>query len=127
MWVFMTGCCLLLPVLLYRFSKFFENDDSTEINYTFGYRPARSMKNPDTWRFAQKYWGKLRKQTAAVCMVIAVFPLMLVFGKDADTVGTVGGIICMMQLIPMVATIPKTEKALKETFDDKGNFRNKNR
>ena len=124
MWVFMTGCCLLLPVLLYRFGKFFENDDSTEINYTFGYRTARSMKNPDTWRFAQKYWGKLRKQTAAVCMVIAVFPLMLVFGKDADTVGTVGGIICMMQLIPMLATIPKTEKALKGTFDDEGNFRN---
>lgn len=124
MWVFMTGCCLLLPVLLYRFGKFFENDDSTEINYTFGYRTSRSMQNPYTWRFAQKYWGRLRKKTAAVCFVMAMIPMVLVFGKNADTVGTAGGIICMMQLIPMVATIPKTEKALKETFDDEGNFRN---
>ena len=126
MWVFMTGCCLLLPVLLYRFGKFFENDDSTDINYAFGYRTGRSMQNQDTWRFAQKYWGILRKKTAVVCLVM-VIPMMLVYGKSADTVGTAGGIICMMQLIPMVATIPKTEKALKETFDDEGNFRNKNR
>ena len=120
----MTGCCLLLPVLLYRFGKFFENDDSTEINYAFGYRTSRSMQNLDTWRFAQKYWGRLRKKTAAVCFVMAIIPMVLVFGKNADTVGTAGGIICMAQLIPMLTTIPKTEKALKETFDDEGNFRN---
>ncbi|MBR5805664.1 MAG: SdpI family protein [Oscillospiraceae bacterium] len=124
MWVFMTGCCLLLPVLLYRFGKFFENDDSTEINYAFGYRTSRSMQNLDTWRFAQKYWGRLRKKTAAVCFVMAIIPMVLVFGKSTDTVGTAGGIICMAQLIPMLTTIPKTEKALKETFDDEGNFRN---
>ena len=120
----MTGCCLLLPVLLYRFGKFFENDDSTEINYAFGYRTSRSMQNPDTWHFAQKYWGGLRKKTAAVCFVMAIIPMVLVFGKNADTVGTAGGIICMAQLIPMLTTIPKTEKALKETFDDNGEFKN---
>lgn len=124
MWVFMTGCCLLLPVLLYRFGKFFENDGSIEINYTFGYRTSRSMQNPDTWRFAQKYWGKLRKQTAVVCLVMAIIPMVLIYGKSADTVGTAGGIICMAQLIPMLATIPKTEKALKEVFDDNGEFKN---
>ncbi|MBR4035104.1 MAG: SdpI family protein [Oscillospiraceae bacterium] len=120
----MTGCSLLLPVLLYRFGKFFENDDSTDINCAFGYRTSRSMQNPDTWRFAQKYWGMLRKKTAVVCLVMAMIPMVLVYGKSADTVGTAGGIVCMAQLIPMLATIPKTEKALKEVFDDNGQFKN---
>ena len=124
MWIFMTGCSLLLPVLLYRFGKFFENDDSTDINCAFGYRTSRSMQNPDTWRFAQKYWGMLRKKTAVVCLVMAMIPMVLVFGKSADTVGTAGGIVCMAQLIPLLATIPKTEKALKEVFDDNGQFKN---
>ena len=120
----MTSCCLLMPVLLYRFGKFFENDDSTEINCAFGYRTNRSMQNRDTWHFAQKFWGRLRKKTALVCLVMAVIPMVLVYGKDADTVATAGGIVCTAQLIPMLSTIPKTEKALKETFDNKGEFRN---
>ena len=124
MWIFMTACCLLMPVLLYRFGKFFENDDNTEINYAFGYRTNRSMQNRDTWRFAQKFWGRLRKKTALACLVMAVIPMVLVYGKDADTVATVGGIVCTAQLIPMLFTIPKTEKALKETFDNQGEFRN---
>lgn len=55
---------------------------------------------------------------------MALIPMVLVFGKNADTVGTAGGIVCMAQLIPMLTTIPKTEKALKDVFDDNGEFKN---
>lgn len=122
----MALCSLLMPVLLYLFGNFFENNTDIEINYAFGYRTTRSMQNSDTWYFAQKFWGRLRKKTSAVCMVMSVVPMVLVYGKSADTVGTIGGIVCLAQLIPMLTTIPKTEKALKETFDENGNFRNEN-
>jgi len=49
--------------------------------------------------------------------------MLFVFGSDVDTVGTVGGIIVMIQLIPMVAAIFPTERALKKNFDEFGRKR----
>ena len=43
-----------------------------------------------------------------------------VFGKGTETVGTVGGIITMIQMIPLVGAIIPTEIALKKNFDENG-------
>lgn len=42
-------------------------------------------------------------------------------GKDADAVGTLGGIVCAVQLPAMLWAIIPTERALKRTFDKDGN------
>ena len=49
--------------------------------------------------------------------------MLFVLGKDADTVGTVGGILTVVQLIPMLGTIIPTERALKKNFDEYGRRR----
>ena len=45
------------------------------------------------------------------------------FGKEADTVGTIGAILVLIQMFPMIGTIIPTEKALKKNFDDYGRHR----
>ena len=46
--------------------------------------------------------------------------IAIVFGKGTETVGTVGGIITMIQMIPLAGVIITTEIALKNNFDENG-------
>ncbi len=47
-------------------------------------------------------------------------PDYMVFEKGTETVGTVGGIITMIQMIPLVGAMIPTEIALKKNFDENG-------
>lgn len=121
-WIFMLIMDLLIPFTMIGFGKYFMEKAPKEINAVFGYRTTMSMKNKDTWEFAHKYCGKLWWIWGWV-MVAPVIALFFVLGKDADTVGTIGGIVCFVQTIPLAAAIVPTEIALKRTFDKNGNRR----
>ena len=56
-------------------------------------------------------------------MLFFVMAIALVFGKEPGTVGTVGGIITMLQLIPLGGAIIPTEIALRKNFDENGKRR----
>ena len=72
-----------------------------------------SMKNKDTWEFAHKYCGKVWYVCGMVMLPITVIFMLLVIGKSEDCVGSMGGIICGVQLIPLIRSILPTEIALK--------------
>ena len=92
-------------------------------NSTFGYRTKRSMMNEDTWKFAHSYIGKLWFICGLILLLPSVVVMFFVFGKEADTVGTIGAILVFIQMFPMIGTIIPTEKALKKNFDDYGRHR----
>ena len=94
-----------------------------EINSVFGYRTSMSMKNKDTWEFAHKYCGKVWYVCGMVMLPITVIFMLLVIGKNEDCVGSIGGIICGVQLIPLIGSILPTEIALKKNFDKNGTRR----
>ena len=54
---------------------------------------------------------------------ITVIFMLLVIGKNEDCVGSIGGIICGVQLIPLIGSILPTEIALKKNFDKNGTRR----
>ena len=89
----------------------------------FGYRTAMSMKNKETWEFAHKYCGKVWYVCGMVMLPITVIFMLLVIGKNEDCVGSIGGIICGVQLIPLIGSILPTEIALKKNFDKNGTRR----
>ena len=111
---------LLIPLTMIGFGRLFLAKAPKNINATFGYRTTMSMKNKDTWEFAHKFCGKLWFRCGVVLLPISVIPLIFVLNKSIDTIGTVGGIICEIQLIPLVGIIFPTEVALKKTFDSNG-------
>lgn len=102
------------------FWKIFYEKGSKEINSVFGYRTSMSMKNKDTWEFAHKYCGKVWYVCGMVMLPITVIFMLLVIGKSEDCVGSMGGIICGVQLIPLIGSILPTEIALKKNFDKNG-------
>ena len=103
--------------------KTWYNKAPKDINHTFGYRTKRSMMNKDTWKFAHAYIGKLWFICGLILMPISVAIMVSVLGKGTDTVGTVGAILTVVQMIPMIGTIIPTEYALKKYFDELGRRR----
>ena len=82
------------------------------------------MKNQDTRTFAHKYCGGLWFKWGWGILLISVLPMLLVFKKDEDTVGFIAGIVCILQIIPLILAAILTENALKKTFDKNGNRKN---
>ena len=99
------------------------DESSKKINYFYGYRTTMSMKNKDTWEFAHKFCGRLWFKWGLVLLPASVIPLIFVLHRSIDTIGIVGGIICFIQLVPLVASIFPKEAALKKTFDTNGHYR----
>ena len=72
---------------------------------------------------AHKYCGKVWYVCGMVMLPITVILMLLVIGKNEDCVGSIGGIICGVQLIPLIGSILPTEIALKKNFDKNGTRR----
>ena len=124
-WVFMVLSDLAIPLIMLLFGKIFSNQAPGEINMAFGYRTSRSMKNRDTWEFAHKYIGKIWYLAGLILLPGSVVPMLFVIGKDEDIVGTLGAILCGIQLAVLIGSIFPTEHALKKTFDKYGRRRSK--
>ena len=123
LWIFMVIMDLLLPLTMIGFGRYFLKQAPGAINWVFGYRTEMSMKNKDTWEFAHNYIGKLWYRIGLFLVPLSVIPMLFVLGKDKDTVGNLGAAISMLQVVFLIVPIFPTERALKKTFDKKGNRR----
>lgn len=116
---------LLIPLTMIFFGKMFIRKPPKEVNMFFGYRTSMSMKNKDTWDFAHKYYGKIWYYCGLVTLPLTALAMLMVLGKSEDCIGRAGGMICMIQMIPLVGGILPTELALRKQFDRDGVRREK--
>ena len=121
--IFMLIMVLLIPLTMLFFGWLLFRRTPKEVNYVYGYRTKRSMMNEETWRFANQYFGKVWYLCGLISVPLSVIATALVFGKGTETVGTIGGIITMLQMIPLVGAIIPTENALKKNVDENGKRR----
>lgn len=120
-WVLMLIFSLFVPMLMIFLGKYFCKNVPKEINNLFGYRTNMSMKNKDTWVFAHKYYGKICRNTGIVLLPLSVILMLLVMGKDNDTVGFTAAAICIVQSLFLLFPVIPTELALRKNFDKNGN------
>ncbi len=120
-WIFMLLMNLLIPLSMIGFGSYFTRNPPKNINKLFGYRTPMSMKNKDTWEYAHRYFGRLWFVTGWITLLFSVVAMLLLLGQNRETIGWLGGIICLLQCIPLAAVIYPTEKALKKKFDKYGN------
>ncbi|MBO3381690.1 SdpI family protein [Clostridium perfringens] len=123
-WIFMMVMELLIPLIMIILGKQFSKKAPKEINYLFGYRTSMFMKNKDTWEFAHKYCGRLWLKIGYIMFVVSFIIMLFVLGKGEQSIGTLGGALCMIQCVVLVASIFPTERALRKNFDKYGNRRN---
>ncbi len=119
-WTFMLLFDLLIPVTMIVFGKIFMKNPPKRINSVYGYRTAMSRKNKETWQFAHTYCGRLWVSLGLVLLVLSAAACLFLLGKDVDTIGYGGGIICFVQMAVMISSIFFVEKALNRAFDKSG-------
>lgn len=122
-WIFMLLMDMIIPLSMIGFGRYFMKNSPQKINMIFGYRTSMSMKNQDTWVFAHHYFGKLWYVGGWGLLPLSILVMLMVIGKPEDPVGAVGGVLCFVQMIPMLGAIIPTERALRRTFDKDGNRR----
>lgn len=122
-WIFMLIMDLLMPLLMLGFGSLFLKRPPKEINFVYGYRTTMSMKNKDTWQFAHACFGRLWSRIGLILLPVSIIPLLFVVNRDTNTVSIVGGVVCAIQVVVLLASIVPVEKALKRTFDRDGNRR----
>ena len=120
-WFMMLGFNLLIPVIMLIAGKAFLRSAPKSINWMLGYRSTMSMKNEDTWIFAHQVVGGFWLKWGWVTLAVTVILMLLLLGKSVELISIVGCVLLFLQLIPVIAVIPHTEKALKGTFDKNGN------
>lgn len=119
-WIFMYICDLLIPFAMLFFGWLFRHHAPKEVNSWYGYRTLMSTKNQDTWQFAQQYFAKCWRTAGWVTLIPSLIIPFFYLGKPVDKIGTYGGILCFVQMVPMFISIFLTEKALRKTFHKDG-------
>lgn len=122
-WMFMLAMALLIPGCMTVLGRSLMKNPPGEINGGYGYRTTRSMRNRETWAFAQAYSGRFWYRAGRPALAVSLLWMLLLFGRDAGTVGNAGLILTALQMVPFLAVIPVTERALKREFDDLGRKR----
>ena len=119
-WVFMLVASLLIPLTMIGFGHYFMKSGPKKVNYIFGYRTVMSMKNNETWEFAHRYCGKRWFVTGWFILLPTLAGMLFVMGKDANEVGTFGGLMTGIQVLFLLGPIVSTEIALRKKFDKQG-------
>ena len=119
-WLFILCADLLIPAAMIFYGRKLMKAPPKNINASYSYRTNRSMKNQDTWDFAQQYCGRLWYRCGLVMLLPSAAPLLFVLGRDIRAIGHTGLIVAGVQLVVMLGTLFPVEAALKRTFDDSG-------
>lgn len=119
-WIFMLIMSLLIPAMMLGFGWVFLHKAPKTINWGYGYRTQRSTKSQEAWDFAHGYAGALWLKWGKWLLALTVVAMLPVIGRDTDVIGTVGSVLCIIQLVPMLYVIVPTERALQKNFDSKG-------
>lgn len=90
-------------------------------NGYIGYRSTMSRKNENTWAFAQRYCGKLWLKAGSIMLALSAIILVLFWNMNEDAFSILTMVLEGVQIFGLLCTIHPVEKALRKTFDEKGN------
>ena len=119
-WFMMLGFNMLIPAIMLVTGKLMERKAPKKINWLIGYRTDMSMKNEDTWAFAQQVASAFSWKWGWVTLAVTMITMLVLLGRSVETVSSAGCILMFLQLIPVLAVIPHTERALRKNFDKDG-------
>jgi len=120
-WIFILICNSLVPLTMIIVGAITLKKPPKEINGIMGYRTTMSMKNADTWQFANKLCGKIFFKWGWLVLAATVIAMLPIIGRDEDTIATWGVILTAVQMLPFLIPIFIVERALRKRFDKDGN------
>jgi uncharacterized membrane protein len=122
-WIFMLVMTLLIPLTMVGLGTVFIKRPPRDVNYIYGYRTTRSMKNKDTWEFAHHYCGKLWRVLGWIILLPSIIAILFSIGRTNDEIGVYGLVIVAVQMIALFTPIFPVESALNKVYDENGRRR----
>lgn len=116
-------CNLLIPVVVIVTGRIMWKHYPKNINGLVGYRTTRSMKNMDTWKFANEYCGRLWYKMGLFMLVLSVLVSVLLLRTNDSTYSMIFLIFVLLQCVVLIVSIIPVEIALKKTFNTDGTRR----
>ena len=116
-------CSLLVPVIVIITGRMMWKHYPKNVNGLIGYRTTLSMRNIDTWKFANEYCGRLWYRIGILMLIFSIIICLLFFKASYNTAFMASLILIAIQCIILVATIFPTENALKREFSEEGRRR----
>jgi uncharacterized membrane protein len=113
-------CDSITPLLMVFAGRMMWKHCSVGISRFVGYRSIRSMKNLDTWRFAQEYCGRLWWMLGFALLVPSVLAHIPFYHSDRNVIGTFGCVLVLVQCVVLLVSLIPTEAALGKNFDEDG-------
>ena len=126
MWFWWTilACDLIVPTVQIVAGYILWRHCPKKINHFLGYRTLRSMKNSDTWDFANRHCGRAWLKVGLLTLIPTILVHIPFYSSSDDAVGILGAIVPLLQCAVLALSIIPTEKALKRTFNEDGTRRN---
>mgnify|MGYP003304801372 CR=1 FL=1 len=115
------ACDLIIPIVMIIAGWFMYKKTPKNVNHVIGYRTPMSMKNQDTWDFANAYCGKLWIKVGTVLSVVSFASHLPFYNFGEDALSIVIIVVEFIQIIVLVGTIAPVESQLKKKFDILGN------
>ena len=116
--VFMAFAVFLIPVIMVFFGRTMMDYPPKTINAVYGYRTTMSMKNQDTWDYAQAACAKRWRRWGRVLALITL--IVLFFALRRPTFADVLGFYTAFETAFLLASVAATEMDLRRTFDREG-------
>ena len=105
---------LIVPVVTIICGRMMWKHYPKKINHICGYRTKRSMKNMDTWKFANQKGGQLWWKMGWIMLFLTII-FQLFFIKSSERVFyNVSLSICIIQVVALVISILPIEHLLKK-------------
>ena len=119
-WIIITLCDqLIMPIMIFC-GYLMKNHAPQEIGSSCGYRSKRSVKNMDTWIFANHYCGRLWIRLGLILLIPSVLIHIPFLHSSEGVLAALCVIVESVQIGVMLGSIYFVEKALKKHFDDNG-------
>lgn len=116
--VFMAFAVFLIPGIMVFFGRTMMDHPPKTINAVYGFRTTMSMKNQDTWDYAQAACAKRWRRWGRVLALITL--IVLFFALRRPTFADVLGFYTAFETAFLLASVAATEMDLRRTFDREG-------
>ena len=101
-------CDLLIPVVVIVTGRIMWKHYPKKINGLVGYRTTRSMKNMDTWKFANEHCGRLWYKMGLFILAFSVLVSILLLLTNDNTYSMISLIFVLLQCIILIVSIIPT-------------------
>ena len=117
--IFMSVIMLLVPSTMLFFGYRWKKTPPNKVNSAYGYRTKRSMSSRRAWVYAHEVCGQVWRRFGAITLglTFVLILFMFIFCHSEEMAGNLGMIVVFAQMIPLIASIPITERALKKKFE----------